>query len=78
MSTKTNVLYYRAGFQSSYQFTKDLAVGVGVNSEILIREEIDFAVANIGQQINKSCGLDYSLDAGLFYKINPRNFLTVA
>ena len=77
-STKTYLLYYRAGVLSSYQFSDDLSIGVGLNFELNRHLELDFVVPPMGNQINKASGLNNSADIGLFYKISPRSYLTAA
>ncbi len=77
-STVTNLLYYRAAIQSSYQLTDKLALGVGLNLEENYLAELDFVIPNQGNQINKARGLNYTADIGLLYKFNPRNTLTMA
>lgn len=78
VTTTTKLLYYRAGIQSSYQLTKDLAIGIGLNCQINKNDELDFVVPNRGNEINKVSGLNPSGDIGLFYKINAKNFFTTA
>ncbi len=77
-STKTDILYYRSGLQSSYQINDALALGAGVNLETLHLAEVDFVIPGMGNEINKSAGLAYSIDLGLFYKITPKHSLTIA
>lgn len=77
-STTTVLLYYRIGVQASYQFTDKLAFGVGLNLAYNKRAELDAVVPKMGNQINKISGLNHTLDAGLFYTINPKNHLTFA
>jgi long-chain fatty acid transport protein len=77
-STVTKALYYRAGTQASYQFTEQLAMGMGLNWEYNKLFELDFVIPNQGNQINKISGSNFSADIGLFYKINPNNTLTAA
>ncbi|BCA94442.1 hypothetical protein TUM19329_08030 [Legionella antarctica] len=78
VTTTTNLLYYRAGFQTSYQVTKDLALGIGLNCQINKNNELNFVVPNLGNEFNKVSGLNPSGDIGLFYKINAKNFFTTA
>jgi len=77
-TTKTNVSYYRIGAQSSYQFTPNLAIGIGLNLEYNRQLEINYVVPGMGNQINQISALNHSADIGLFYKINPKNSLTAA
>lgn len=77
-STVTNLLYYRAGVQSSYQFTDNLALGIGAHFEYNSLLELNFMLPGFGQEINKVKDLNSSADIGLYYKINARNFLTAA
>ncbi|MBA2655470.1 MAG: outer membrane protein transport protein, partial [Tatlockia sp.] len=77
-TTTTKLFYYRIGAQSSYQLTDKLAIGVGVNLHYNLRGELDFVVPNIGNQINKMSGINHSVDAGLYYKINSHNVLSFA
>ena len=78
VTTTTSLFYYRAGVQSSYQLTKDLAIGMGLNCQVNKNDELDFVVPNMGNEINKVSGLNPSGDIGLFYKINAKNFFTAA
>lgn len=77
-STTTKLLYYRTGIQSSYQFTDNLAIGLGFNLEHNKNLELDFVVPGMGNQINKVSDLNASVDLGVFYKINKRDSLTAA
>jgi len=77
-STTTKLLYYRAGLQASYQFTDNLALGVGLNLQYNKIAELDSMIPGRGNQINKVSARNYIADAGLFYKINTRNFITAA
>ena len=77
-STVTKVLYYRFGFQSEYQFSEKLSLGIGFNLEWNKLAELNFIVAGSGNQINKVSGLNYTGDLGLYYKINPKLFLSIA
>ncbi|WP_028389544.1 OmpP1/FadL family transporter [Legionella fairfieldensis] len=76
-STITRLFYYRIGAQSSYQLTDNLAIGGGFNLHYNKREELDFVILNKGNQINKVNGINYSGDVGLYYKLTPRNYLTM-
>ena len=78
VSTKTDVIYYRASMQSSYQLTNKLAIGAGINAEINKLYELDFVIPNKGNQVNKISGLNSSADIGLLYKFNPKLSLTAA
>lgn len=77
-STLTKLLYYRFGFQSSYQITEDLALGIGFNVEDNGQYQLNFVVPGQGNQINSITGLNYTGDFGLYYKIDSKNYLTVA
>ena len=77
-STLTKLLYYRFGFQSSYQITENLAVGMGFNIEDNGQYQLNFVVPGQGNQVNSVTGLNYTGDFGLYYKIDPKNYLTVA
>ena len=77
-STVTKVLYYRLGFQSEYQFSEKLSLGIGFNLEWNKLAELNFVVAGRGNQINKVSGLNYTGDLGFYYKINPKLFMSVA
>ena len=77
-STLTKLLYYRFGFQSSYQVTENLAVGMGFNIEDNGQYQLNFVVLGQGNQVNSVTGLNYTGDFGLYYKIDPKNYLTVA
>ncbi|KTD30247.1 MULTISPECIES: OmpP1/FadL family transporter [Legionella] len=77
-STTTRIFYYRIGAQSSYQVTKKLAVGMGLNLEYNKFAELNFVVPNAGNQINRIHGLNYTGDIGLFYKIHSHTYLTMA
>lgn len=78
VSTNTQVLYYRSGLQSSYQFTDKLAFGVGLNLQHNKLLELDYVVPGLGQQINKVNDLNFTADVGVFYKFNSRTSLTAA
>lgn len=77
-STLTKLLYYRFGFQSSYQVTEDLALGIGFNIEDNGQYQLNFVVPGQGNQVNSVTGLNYTGDFGLYYKIDSKNYLTVA
>lgn len=77
-STLTQSLYYRVGAQSSYQVTSKLSLGIGFNLEYNKLLEINYVVPGSGNQVNKVSARHFTTDVGLFYKINPTNFLTVA
>lgn len=72
-SSIVNVIYYRAGMQTSYQFTPDLSIGLGLNLEYNKIQELDFVVPGFGNEINKVTGLNYSADFGLSYRVRPRS-----
>lgn len=78
VSTKTDVIYYRASVQSSYQLTNNLVMGAGINAEINKLYELDFVIPNMGNQVNKISGLNISGDIGLLYKFNSKHSLTAA
>lgn len=75
-STTTDLLYYRIGSQSSYQFTKKISFGIGLNIEDNHSFQLNFNVPPNGQKINKISGLNYSGDIGLLYKINSQHALS--
>jgi long-subunit fatty acid transport protein len=77
-STTTKLFYYRIGTHSAYQFSDQLAIGIGINLQYNKRGELDFIVPNQGNQINKMSGFNCTGDIGLYYKINSHNFLTMA
>ena len=77
-STVTKVLYYRFGVQSSYQLTDALAVGAGFNVEDNGQYQLNFVIPGRGNQINSVSGVNYIGDLGFYYKINSRNYLTLA
>ena len=77
-STVTNVLYYQFGLQSEYQFNDELAVGIGFDIEYNKFAELNYMVPPLGNQVNKIKGVNYVGDVGVFYKINPYNYLTSA
>lgn len=77
-STLTKLLYYRYGLQSSYQLTDKLALGAGINIEDNAQYQLNFVVPGQGNQINSVKALNYTYDFGLYYKINAKNYLTVA
>ena len=77
-STVTKLLYYQFGFQSGYQFNDKLALGIGFDIEYNKFAELDYVVPPIGNQVNKIKGVNYIGDLGVFYKINPHNYLTSA
>ncbi|MBA4283872.1 MAG: hypothetical protein C0432_06240 [Candidatus Puniceispirillum sp.] len=74
-STVTNVLYYQFGLQSGYQFNDKLAIGIGFDIEYNKFAELNYMVPPLGNQVNKIKGVNYVGDLGVFYKINPYNFL---
>lgn len=76
--TLTKVLFYRFAAQSSYQLTNDLAIGLGLNLEDEELFELNWVVPNRGNEINKISGINTTVDAGLFYKINKTNFVTAS
>lgn len=77
-STVTNVLYYRFGLQTGYQFNDKLAIGIGFDVEYNKFAELNFMVPSRGNQVNKISGVNYMGDIGIYYKINPYNYLTTA
>lgn len=77
-STQTKLLYYRFGFQSSYEFTEKLAFGIGVNIEDNAQFQLNFLVPGQGNQVNSITGLNPTGDVGFYYKINTKNYLTLA
>lgn len=77
-STKTKLLYYRFIMQSSYQILDGLSLGVGLGDEYAKTAEINFVIAGVGNQINKISGNNFIADAGLYYKINAQNHVTIA
>ncbi|PJE06799.1 outer membrane protein transport protein, partial [Legionella sp.] len=77
-STTTYFLYYRGGLQSSYQINDRLSIGLGINLEYNKLGELDAFIDQIGNQINKIKGRNYTGDLGLYYKINSLNYLTMA
>lgn len=74
-STETNLLYYRAGFQSNYQFTDKLTLGAGFNLENNKRLALNFLVPNICNEVNQVRGLNYSADLGVLYKITSKHLI---
>jgi len=77
-STKTQLIYYRGGVESSYQFTDKLTLGFGVNLEWNKNLELDFFRPGQGNEINKVSGLNNIVDLGFVYKIDPRNTLNAS
>ena len=77
-STLTKLLYYRYGLQFSYQVTESLALGAGLNIEDNAQYQLNFVVPGQGNQINSVAALNYTYDFGLYYKINEKNYLTIA
>ncbi|MCR9191829.1 MAG: outer membrane protein transport protein [Gammaproteobacteria bacterium] len=77
-TTQTELFYYRFGIQSSYQFTENLALGIGFNFADNAHFQLNFLIPGQGNQINSVSGLNYVGDLGLYYKINAKNYLTVA
>ncbi|PJD91414.1 MAG: hypothetical protein CK424_07275 [Legionella sp.] len=77
-STLTKLLYYRLGFQSSYQFNEDLALGLGFNLEDNAQYQLNFVVPGQGNQINSVTGVNYTGNFGFYYKLNKKNYLTIA
>lgn len=78
-STVTNMLYYQLGLQSGYQFNENITLGVGFNVEYNKFAELNFMTPPLGNQVNKiKNGVNYVGDVGVYYKINPRNYVTSA
>lgn len=77
-STVTDVLYYRFGLQSEYQFNNKVAIGIGFDIEYNKFAELNYMVPPLGNQTNKVGGVNYVGDVGVYYKINSRNYLTSA
>ena len=76
--TTTKLIYYRLGAQFSYQLIDKLSLGAGVNLEYNRNIQVDFVIPNRGNQYNKARDYNTVADMGLFYKINTKNFITVA
>lgn len=77
-STKTLLLYYKAIIQSSYQLTKKLAMGFGINVENNHCLELDFIVPPYGNQVNRISGINVFPDFGIFYQWTSSLALTAA
>ena len=78
-STVTNMLYYQFGFQSEYQFDKNLSLGTGLNVEYNKFAELNYMTPPLGNQVNKiQNGVNYVGDFGIYYKLNKHNYLTAA
>ncbi len=78
-STVTNMLYYQFGFQSEYQFDKNLSLGAGFNVEYNKFAELNYMTPPLGNQVNKiQNGVNYVGDFGVYYKLNTYNYLTAA
>lgn len=77
-ATLTKLLYYRFGVQSSYQVSENLALGIGFNVEDNGQYQLNFITPGQGNQINRISGINYTGDFGLYYKINAKNYLTIA
>lgn len=77
-STTTKLIYYRIGVQTSYQLTERLALGIGINLQYNKLGELDAVIPQKGNQVNKVSALNHTIDGGVYYKINARNFFTVA
>ncbi len=77
-STVTKVYYYRLGFQSSYQLTDRLVLGLGVGLEYNYLQELDAVVGDLGNEVNKVSGLNRYMDAGFTYQITPKHALIAA
>lgn len=77
-SIETNILIYEISPRVGYQLTKTLAVGAGL--DIFHSRKVDLSNDVIGQGIlvNSSNGTRVGADIGLFYKLNPKNFLSLA
>lgn len=79
LSTVTQIMYYQFGLQSEYQFSDRLSLGAGLNIEYNKFAQLNFLVPPLGNQVNKiTNGVNYVGDFGVYYKINPRNYLTSA
>ncbi len=78
-STVTNMLYYQFGFQSGYQFDKNLSLGAGFNVEYNKFAELNYMTPPLGNQVNKiQNGVNYVGDFGIYYKLNTYNYLTAS
>jgi long-chain fatty acid transport protein len=78
ISTKTKIIYYRFGVQSSYQINDRWSVGAGFNAEDNAQYFINFVVPGQGNQVNSITDVNYTGDLGIYYKINDTNYLTLA
>jgi len=77
-STVTNIIYYRGAIQLSSQPTSKLTLGFGVNLEDNRLAEMDAVVPHLGNKVNKVSDRNHTFDMGFFYKLHPRDFLTIA
>ncbi len=77
-STLTRLLYYRYGLQFSYQLNESLALGAGLNLEDNAQYQLNFVVPGQGNQVNSVRTLNCTYDLGLYYKINEKNYVTIA
>ncbi len=78
ITTKTKLVYYRVGLQSSYQLNDRWSLGAGFNIEDNAQYFINFIVPEQGNQVNSITGINYTGDIGLYYKINEFHYLTLA
>lgn len=78
ITTTTKALYYRIGFQSSYKLSERWYLGAGFNIEDNAQYYLNFVVPGQGNQMNSITGVNYTGDAGVYYKINEYNYLTFA
>lgn len=77
-STVTKVYYYLLGFQSSFQLTDRITLGLGLHLRYNYLAELDAVVGNLGNEVNKASALNNGLDAGLSYKLTPKHTFVAA
>lgn len=78
ISTKTKIVYYRFGVQSSYQINEQWSIGTGINVEDNAQYFINFVVPRQGNQINSITDFNVIGDFGIYYKINETNKISIA
>ena len=77
-STVTKIYYYLLGFQSSFQLSERITLGLGLNIHYHYLAELDALVGNLGNEVNKASAINNGLDAGLRYKITNNHTFIVA
>lgn len=77
-STETIIRDTNFSLRGSYQVTKQLALGLGLDANNLYNGQLNFNLAPLGLITNKADGWAYGWDAGLFYTITRSTFLSLS